>query len=98
MSLAGWGEIVLPLGPVVTLTTRPPERLFHPVFESHDAVAHKFQIAETVLLTLRNRNVPGGVYEITKLFPHNGSELEYRIKSAAEEFEQVARESKLTKA
>ena len=60
--------------------------------------SHKFQIAETVLLTLRNRNVPGGVYEITKLLPHNGSELEYRIKSAAEEFERVAPESKLTKA
>ena len=60
--------------------------------------SHKFQIAETVLLTSRNRNVPGGVYEITKLLPHNGSELEYRIKSAAEEFERVARESKLTKA
>jgi hypothetical protein len=41
MSLAGrWmGEIVLPLGPVVTMTTRPPERLFHPVFESHDGRA-----------------------------------------------------------
>jgi hypothetical protein len=40
--------------------------------------SHKFQIGETV--TLRpavNRNVPGGVYEVTKLLPHNGSEFEY---------------------
>jgi hypothetical protein len=59
---------------------------------------HKFQVGETVLLTSRNRNVPGGVYEITKLFPHNGCEFEYRIKSAPEEHERVAQESDLTRA
>ena len=59
---------------------------------------HKFQVGETVLLTSRNRNVPGGVYGITKLLPHNGSEFEYRIKSASEEHERVARESELTRA
>jgi hypothetical protein len=59
---------------------------------------HKFQVGETVLLTSRNRNVPGGVYEITKLLPHNGSEFEHRIKSAAEEHERVAQESDLTRA
>ena len=59
---------------------------------------HKFQVGETVLLTSRNRNVPGGVYEITKLLPHNGSEFEYRIKSSSEEHERVARESELTRA
>jgi hypothetical protein len=61
--------------------------------------SHKFQIGEAV--TLRpavNRNVPGGVYEVTKLLPHNGSEFEYRIKSASEEHERVARESELTRA
>ena len=60
--------------------------------------SHKFQIGETV--TLRpavNRNVPGGIYNVTKLLPHNGSEFEYRIKSATEEHERVARESELTK-
>jgi hypothetical protein len=30
---------------------------------------HKFQVGETVLRTSRNRNVPDGVYEITKLLP-----------------------------
>jgi hypothetical protein len=60
--------------------------------------SHKFQIGEPVLLTSRNRNVPGGVYEVTKLLPHNGSEFEYRIKSAAEEHERVAAESELTEA
>ena len=61
--------------------------------------SHKFQIGEAV--TLRpavNRNVPGGVYEVTKLLPHNGSEFEYRIKGASEEHERVARESELTRA
>jgi hypothetical protein len=61
--------------------------------------SHKFQISETV--TVRpadNRNVPGGVYEVTKLLPHNGSEFEYRIKCASEEHERVARESELTRA
>ena len=41
--------------------------------------SHKFQVGETVLLTSRNRNVPGGVYEITKLLPHNGSEFDTRL-------------------
>jgi hypothetical protein len=61
--------------------------------------SHKFQIGEVV--TLRpavSRNVPGGVYEVTKLLPYNGSEFEYRIKSAGEEHERVARESELTRA
>jgi hypothetical protein len=51
-----------------------------------------------VLLTSVNRNVPGGLYDVTKLLPHNGHEFEYRIKSASEEHERVARESELTRA
>jgi hypothetical protein len=61
--------------------------------------SHKFRVGESV--TLRpaiSRNVPGGVYEVTKQLPHNGREFEYRIKSANEEHERVARESELTKA
>ena len=45
-----------------------------------------------------SRNVPGGVYEVTKQLPHDGREFEYRIKSANEEHERVAREGELTKA
>jgi len=58
-------------------------------------VAHKFRLGEHV--TLQQRNVPRGVYQVKKQLPHNGSEFEYRIKSAAEEHERVARESELTK-
>jgi hypothetical protein len=59
---------------------------------------HKFKIGDTVLLTSVNRNVPGGLYDVTKLLPHNGHEFEYRIMSASEEHERVARESELTRA
>ena len=45
-----------------------------------------------------SRNVPGGVYEITKQLPENRGEFEYRIKSVNELHERVARESELTKA
>jgi hypothetical protein len=61
--------------------------------------SHKFHIGESV--TLRpaiSRNVPGGVYEVIKQLPHNGSEYEYRIKSANEEHERVAGEGELIKA
>jgi hypothetical protein len=61
--------------------------------------SHKFRVGESVpLRPAISRNVPGGVYEVTKQLPHNGREFEYRIKSANEEHERVARESELTKA
>jgi hypothetical protein len=41
--------------------------------------------------------VPGGVFEVTKRLPGDG-EHEYRIKSANEPHERVARESELIKA
>ena len=60
--------------------------------------SHKFKIGEIV--TIRpalSRNVPGGVYEVTKQLPHNGREFEYRIKSVNELHERVAGESELTR-
>ncbi len=60
--------------------------------------SHKFKIGQIV--TIRpslSRNVPGGVYEVTKQLPHNGHEFEYRIKSVNEPHERVARESELTR-
>jgi hypothetical protein len=61
--------------------------------------SHKFRIGETVILRpSANRNVPGGVYEVTKQLPHNGHEFEYRIKSSNELHERVAQESELTRA
>ena len=60
--------------------------------------SHKFKIGEIV--TIRpalSRNVPGGLYEVTKQLPHNGREFEYRIKSVNEPHERVAGESELTR-
>lgn len=61
------------------------------------ALAHKYQVGESVLFTASNvaRPAAGGVYEIIKLLPTDGDDCQYRIKSAAEAFERVARESQL---
>ena len=60
--------------------------------------SHKFHIGESVMLRPAvSRNVPGGVYEVTKHLPHNGLEFEYRIKSANEPYERIAGESELVK-
>jgi hypothetical protein len=60
--------------------------------------SHKLKIGETVILRPAvSRNVPGGVYKVTKQLPHNGREFEYRIKSVSESHERVVQESKLTK-
>jgi hypothetical protein len=60
---------------------------------------HKFHVGESVILRPTiSRNVPGGAYEVTNQLPHDGREFEYRIKSANEEHERVAREGELTKA
>jgi hypothetical protein len=60
---------------------------------------HKFHVGESVILRPTiSRSVPYGVYEVTKQLPHDGRDFEYRIKSANEEHERVAREGELTKA
>jgi hypothetical protein len=61
--------------------------------------SHKFKVGQIV--TIRpalSRNVPGGVYMVTKQLPENCGEFEYRIKSVEEVHERVARESELTRA
>jgi hypothetical protein len=58
----------------------------------------KFKVGDIVALRPAvNRNVPGGVYEVVKQLP-GVNEPEYRIKSANEPHQRVARESELTKA
>jgi hypothetical protein len=62
-------------------------------------MTYKFHVGETVALTpSTSRNIPGGVYQVTKRLPNTGGECEYRIKSATEPHERVARESELTRA
>jgi len=60
---------------------------------------HKFRVDERVTLAANviNRNAAGGSYVVTKQLPERAGEFEYRIKSASESHERVARESELVR-
>ncbi len=59
---------------------------------------HKFRIGESVYFTAGNGARPAatGTYEIIRLLPTDGDDCQYRIKSTAETFERVAKESQLS--
>jgi hypothetical protein len=59
--------------------------------------AHKFSVGQTVYLTsgTMGRVAAGGSYKVVKLLPSDGDDYQYRIKSAGEAFERVAKESQL---
>jgi len=61
------------------------------------ALKHKFAVGETVYFTASNVSRPAatGTYEVIRLLPTDGDDCQYRIKSATEAFERVARESQL---
>src|SRR6266545_7571131 len=49
---------------------------------------HKFQIGQAVeLRPALSRNVPGGIYVVTKQLPEGTGELEYRVKGVKERHE-----------
>ncbi len=58
---------------------------------------HKFQIGQTVYFTSRpiGHMAANGAYRVVKLLPSDGEDYQYRIKSATEAFERVAKESQL---
>jgi hypothetical protein len=58
---------------------------------------HKFQIGQTVYFTSRpiGHMAANGTYRVVKLLPSDGEDFQYRIKSASEAFERVAKESQL---
>jgi len=58
---------------------------------------HKFQIGQTVYFTSRpvGQMAADSTYRIVKLLPSDGDDYQYRIKSANEAFERVAKESQL---
>jgi hypothetical protein len=57
---------------------------------------HKFSVGQTVHYTGPfGRSGVSGSFRIVKLLPLEGDEFRYRIKSAGEAFERVARESQL---
>jgi len=59
---------------------------------------HKFKVGQSVFLAPSFiSNLPGGSYVITKQMPERNGEFEYRVRSASEPHERVARESELQK-
>lgn len=57
---------------------------------------HKYRVGQRVVFTgpVRN-NSPSGEFEILRLLPSNGGELQYRIKSRHETHERVVAEDQL---
>jgi hypothetical protein len=60
-------------------------------------VAHKFRIGDNVqvIAGLLGRGDAGGVFQVVRLLPSDGDEQQYRIKSATEPHERVAKQSQL---
>jgi hypothetical protein len=59
---------------------------------------HKFKIGQTVRYRTPFGHVAAADYKVTQLLPTEDDELQYRIKSADEPHERVARESQLRRA
>jgi len=61
------------------------------------ALTHKYSVGATVYFTASNiaRPAATGTYEVIRLLPTEGDDCQYRIKSANEAFERVAKESQL---
>jgi hypothetical protein len=71
--------------------------LGQPPTSTHTA-AHKFKLGRSVYLqpTTFNRDAARGAFEVTKQLPERDGQFEYRIKSAGEPHERVAKESELS--
>jgi len=74
---------------------RSADPIYH---KKEDAVtSHKFKIGQSVNYTsgLFGAGSASGVYQVTQLLPPEGDDFQYKIKSAAEPHERVAKESQL---
>jgi len=57
---------------------------------------HKFKIGALVeLQKSRGSDAPNGLYEVVRLLPSDGTEMQYRIKNVREVHERLATESQL---
>ena len=67
------------------------------VLRMERALTHKYAVGATVYFTASNiaRPAASGTYEVIRLLPTEGDDCQYRIKSANEAFERVAKESQL---
>ena len=63
-------------------------------------MAHKFRVGDDVhvIAGLLGRGDGGGVYKVVRVLPSEGDEQQYRIKSANEPHERVAKQSQLERA
>lgn len=70
------------------------------VFGETNVKTHKFTIGQTVRYTSGTVGRPGasGTYKVVRVLPLENDEQQYRIKSAHEAHERVARESQLDRA
>ena len=61
---------------------------------------HKFKIGQTVNYTSGpfGRSMTSSIYKVTQLLPPEGDDFQYRIRSASEPHERVAKESQLERA
>jgi len=68
--------------------------------DTEASLAHKFRIGDNVhiIAGLLGRGDSGGVYKVVRVLPSEGDELQYRIKSASEPHERVAKQSQLERA
>jgi hypothetical protein len=64
------------------------------------SLAHKFRIGDNVhiIAGLLGRGDSGGTYKVVRVLPTEGDEQQYRIKSANEPHERVAKQSQLERA
>jgi hypothetical protein len=79
-------------------SSAPLGRRIRSITKREDVVtSHKFKIGQSVNYTsgLFGAGSASGVYQITQLLPPEGDDFQYKIKSAAEPHERVAKESQL---
>ena len=77
---------------------RGAETVWRRLQEVH--LAHKFRIGDDVhiIAGLLGRGDATGVYKVVRVLPTEGDEQQYRIKSASEPHERVAKASQLERA
>jgi hypothetical protein len=79
----------------------PPERRVAKLACVMESIVsdHKFKVGQSVHYTSGpyGRGTANGDYKITQLLPSEGDDRQYRIKSASEPHERVARESQLAR-
>lgn len=63
-------------------------------------MAHKFRIGDNVhfIAGLLGRESAGGIYQVVRILPSEGDEQQYRVKSADEPHERVAKQSQIERA